>query len=93
MLGSLLGYFIGAGDRGVIQSSPIISANGASGIPSVASLLKPLPFSNENYAVVPIAGSGATPKQSVPKFPVVYFVANSAEVLPSSKPLVRKNAR
>jgi outer membrane protein OmpA-like peptidoglycan-associated protein/uncharacterized protein YidB (DUF937 family) len=93
MLGSLLGYFIGAGDRGVIQSSPISAQMAPVASLNVASMLKLLPFSNENYAVVPIAGSGATPKQSVPKFPVVYFVANSAEVLPSSKPLVRKAAR
>src|ERR1700731_1188340 len=88
-----LGYYVGTSDRGVIQSSPVSPQIAPLASLPVASMIEPLPFSNENYAFVPIAGSGATPKQSAPKFPAIYFVANSAEVLPSSKPLVLKAAR
>jgi outer membrane protein OmpA-like peptidoglycan-associated protein/uncharacterized protein YidB (DUF937 family) len=112
MLGSLLGYFIGAGDRGVIQSAPIVAQN----VP-VASLHAPslparLLLSNGTYAFATIARSGATetetassalsgvsdktqvgvPNQSAPKFPTIYFIANSAEV-PSSNPFLLKAAR
>ena len=89
-----LGYYVGTRDREVIQSLPVSPqiAPPLASLP-VASMIEPLPFSNENYAFVPIAGSGATPRQSAPKFPAIYFVANSAEVLPSSKPLVLKAAR
>jgi outer membrane protein OmpA-like peptidoglycan-associated protein len=107
ILGSLLGYFIGVGDRVAIQSTPIVAQN----VP-VASLHAPsiparLPLGNENYAAT-IARSGATetatasvsaktqvgaPNQSAPKFPAIYFIANSAEVLSSSNPLLLQTAR
>jgi outer membrane protein OmpA-like peptidoglycan-associated protein/uncharacterized protein YidB (DUF937 family) len=92
-LALVLGYYVGTSDREVIQSSPVSPQIAPLASLPVASMIEPLPFSNENYAFVPIAGSGATPKQSAPKFPAIYFVANSAEVLPSSKPLVLKAAR
>jgi outer membrane protein OmpA-like peptidoglycan-associated protein/uncharacterized protein YidB (DUF937 family) len=88
-----LGYYVGTSDREVIQSSPVSPQIAPLASLPVASMIEPLPSSNENYAFVPIAGSGATPRQSAPKFPAIYFVANSAEVLPSSKPLVLKAAR
>jgi outer membrane protein OmpA-like peptidoglycan-associated protein/uncharacterized protein YidB (DUF937 family) len=112
-LALVLGYYVGASDREVIQSSPI-SAQIAPVVPlHVTSMLKPLPFSNENYAFVPIAGRGTTeiataswafwgdrdknqtgaPSQTALKFPTIYFIANSAEILSTSNPLLLKAAR
>src|SRR3984893_12697685 len=113
ILGLLLGYFIGAGDHGVTQSSPIVAQN----VP-VASLHAPslpacLLLSNENCAFATVARSGATetatassapsgvsvktqvgaPNRSAPKFPTIYFTANSAEVPSSSNPLLLQAAR
>jgi outer membrane protein OmpA-like peptidoglycan-associated protein len=112
-LALVLGYYVGASDREVIQSSPISAQIAPVASLDVASMLKPLPFSNENYAFVPIAGSGATetataswtfwgdrdknqtgtPSQSALKFPTIYSITNSAEILSTSNPLLLKAAR
>jgi uncharacterized protein YidB (DUF937 family) len=59
-----LGYYVGTSDREVIQSSPVSPQIAPLASLPVASMIEPLPSSNENYAFVPIAGSGATPRQS-----------------------------
>jgi outer membrane protein OmpA-like peptidoglycan-associated protein/uncharacterized protein YidB (DUF937 family) len=58
MLGLLLGYFIGAGDRGTIQFAPIEAQNAP--VVYAPSIPARLPLSNENYAFATIAGRGAT---------------------------------
>ena len=112
-LALVLGYYVGASDREIIQPSPISAQIAPVASLHVASMLNPSPFSNENYAFVPIAGSGATetamaswafwgdrdknqtgtPSQSALKFPTIYFIANSAEILSTSNPLLLKVAR
>src|ERR1700730_7462807 len=47
-LGLLLGYFIGAGDRGAIQSAPIVAQNPAVASPHVPSIPARLALHNEN---------------------------------------------
>jgi outer membrane protein OmpA-like peptidoglycan-associated protein len=59
-LGLLLGYFIGTGDRGVIQSMPIVAQNAPVASLHAPSILARVPLSNENSAFAPNAGSGAT---------------------------------
>ena len=112
-LALVLGYYVGASDREVIQSLPKSAQIAPVASLHVASMLNPLPFSNDNYAFVPIAGSGATetamaswafwgdrdknqtgtPSRSALKFPTIYFIANSAEILSTSNPLLLKAAR
>jgi outer membrane protein OmpA-like peptidoglycan-associated protein len=103
-LGLLLGYFIGTGDRGVNQSTPIMAQNAPVASLHAPSILARVPHSNENYAFAPNAGSGATETATASlalvgtpnpalKFPTIYFTANSAEVLSSSNPLLLQAAR
>ncbi len=47
-LGLLLGYFIGAGDRGTIQSAPIVAQNAPVASPHVPSIPARLALRNEN---------------------------------------------
>jgi OmpA-OmpF porin, OOP family len=47
-LGLLLGYFIGAGDRGVIQSAPTVAQNAPAASPHVPSIPARLALHNEN---------------------------------------------
>jgi len=57
ILGLLLGYFIGAGDRVAIQSTPIVAQNVPVASLHAPSILARLPLSNENYAFAILAGS------------------------------------
>jgi uncharacterized protein YidB (DUF937 family) len=69
-LGFLLGYFIGAGDHGVIQSSPIVAQNAPVASLHAPSIPARLPPSNENYAFATIARSGTTePQRRHRRFP------------------------
>jgi outer membrane protein OmpA-like peptidoglycan-associated protein len=56
----LLGYFIGTGDRGVIQSTPIVAQNAPAASSHTPSIPARMPLSNEKYAFATIAGSSAT---------------------------------
>jgi outer membrane protein OmpA-like peptidoglycan-associated protein len=128
-LGLLLGYFMGAGDRGAIQSTAIVAQNAP--VPSPPGSQAPfegdtvtvggtIPDADRDrvmsslksalgpqFAFATIAGSGATETATTSsalksgknqvcalalKFPTIYFVANSAEVLSSSNPLLRQAA-
>jgi outer membrane protein OmpA-like peptidoglycan-associated protein/uncharacterized protein YidB (DUF937 family) len=59
-LALLLGYFIGTGDRGVIQSTPIVAQNAPAASSHTPSIPARMPLSNEKYAFATIAGSSAT---------------------------------
>jgi outer membrane protein OmpA-like peptidoglycan-associated protein/uncharacterized protein YidB (DUF937 family) len=85
-LGLLLGYFIGAGDRGAIQSAPIVARNAPVASPPGSQA----PF--EGDVVTAGKNQVGAPNQSALKFPTIYFAANSAEVLSSSNPLLRQAA-
>jgi OmpA-OmpF porin, OOP family len=61
-LGLLLGYFIGAGDRGAIQSAPIVAQNAPVAFPHAPSIPARLALNNENGLITysGIIGSDAT---------------------------------
>jgi outer membrane protein OmpA-like peptidoglycan-associated protein len=59
-LALLLGYFFATGDRGVIQSTPIVAQNAPAASSHTPSIPARMPLSNENYAFATIAGSSAT---------------------------------
>ncbi len=59
VLGSLLGYFIGSGDHGRTQSSPVIAQNERVAPLQAPSMLTTSPSSNGNYVFPPVTVSGA----------------------------------
>ena len=59
VLGSLLGYFIGAGNHGLTQSSPIMAQNEPVAPLRAPSMLTPLPFIIGNHVFPPVTLSGA----------------------------------
>jgi outer membrane protein OmpA-like peptidoglycan-associated protein/uncharacterized protein YidB (DUF937 family) len=91
MSGLLLGYFIGVSDREVIPSTPIVAQKAP-----VAPLDAPLArwSTTASASISGVSGKNQfnAPSQSAHNFPIIHFIANTAEVMSGSNPLLLQAA-